>query len=85
MDGIERAAIAAEPDKTPTLHRGLRLAMFAPKRCDTNRVRAADAVEAIAVEVFRQCECGGQPLSMAVINRVLNPFSSHLVGVLVWA
>jgi hypothetical protein len=34
-----------------------------------SRVRAADAVEAIAVEVFRQCECSGQLVSMAVINR----------------
>ena len=34
-----------------------------------SRVRAPDAVEAIAVEIFRQCECSGQVVSMAVIDR----------------
>ena len=40
-------------------------------------VRAAEATEAIAVEVFRQCECSGQPVSMAVINRALHQLRSH--------
>jgi len=40
-------------------------------------VRAADAVEAIAVEIFRQCECSGQPVSMPLINRVLEQLRSH--------
>ena len=47
----------------------------------TERVRAAEATEAIAVEVFRQCECSGQPVSMAVIERAL--IASAVV--LVWA
>jgi hypothetical protein len=34
-------------------------------------VGAAEATEAIAVEVFRQCERCGQPVSMAVIERAL--------------
>jgi hypothetical protein len=33
-------------------------------------LRAARAVEAIAVEVFRQAESSGQPVSMSMINRV---------------
>jgi hypothetical protein len=40
-------------------------------------LRAADAVEAIAVEVFRQCEWSGQPVSMRVITRVLDQLRSH--------
>jgi hypothetical protein len=40
-------------------------------------VRAADAVEAIAVEIWRQCECSGQLVSMAVINRALNQLRAH--------
>jgi hypothetical protein len=35
-----------------------------------SRVRAPDAVEAIAVEIFRQCECSGQVVSMTVIESV---------------
>ena len=34
-------------------------------------VRAADAVEAIAVEVFRQAESSGQLVTMSLINRAL--------------
>jgi hypothetical protein len=48
-----------------------------PVRCNIKRVRAADAVEAIAVEVFRQCECSGQPVTMSVINRALNQLRAH--------
>jgi hypothetical protein len=40
-------------------------------------VRAADAVEAIAVEIFRQCGCSGQPVSMSVINRALEQLGAH--------
>ena len=40
-------------------------------------MRAADAVEAIAIEVFRQCECSGQPVSMPVIDRVLDQLRRH--------
>ena len=48
-----------------------------PVRCRLSGVRAADAVEAIAVEVFRQCECSGQLVSMPVITRVLEQLRSH--------
>jgi len=40
-------------------------------------VRAAEATEAIAVEVFRQRECSGQLVSMTVINRALNQLRAH--------
>ena len=40
-------------------------------------VRAAEATEAIAVEVFRQCERSGQLVSMTVINRALNQLRAH--------
>jgi len=40
-------------------------------------VRAGDAVEAIAREVFRQCQCSGQPVSMPFINRVLDQLHGH--------
>ena len=40
-------------------------------------MRAADAVEAVAVEVFRQCECSGQLVSMAMVARVLEQLRSH--------
>ena len=43
----------------------------------TERVRAAEATEVVAVEVFRQYECSGQPVSMAVINRALHQLRSH--------
>jgi hypothetical protein len=39
-------------------------------------VRAADAVDAIAVEVFRQCECSGRAITMSMIERALE----HLRG-----
>jgi hypothetical protein len=48
-------------------------------------VRAADAVEAIAVEVFRQCECSGQLVSMSVINRALRTVARASTGVPMWA
>jgi hypothetical protein len=48
-------------------------------------VRAADAVEAIAVEVFRQCECSGQLVSMSVINRALRTVARASTGVPTWA
>jgi hypothetical protein len=40
-------------------------------------MRAADAVEAIAVEVFRQCERAGQPVTMSTISRVLDRLRAH--------
>jgi hypothetical protein len=40
-------------------------------------VRAADAVEAIAVEIFRQCECSGQPVTMSMIERALEQLPGH--------
>jgi hypothetical protein len=40
-------------------------------------VHAAEAVTVIAVEIFRQCECSGQPVSMAVINRALRQLRTH--------
>lgn len=40
-------------------------------------VRTADAVEAIAVEVFRQCECSGEPVTMSVIDRALEQLRGH--------
>jgi hypothetical protein len=48
-------------------------------------VRAADAVEAIAVEVFRQCECSGQLVNMSVINRALRTVARASTGVPMWA
>ena len=40
-------------------------------------MRAAHATEAIAAEIYRQCECSGQPVTMSVINRALNQLRSH--------
>jgi hypothetical protein len=40
-------------------------------------VRASHAIEAIAAEVFRQCECSGQLVSMPVIHRVLEQLRAH--------
>jgi hypothetical protein len=40
-------------------------------------LRAADAVGAIAVEVFSQCELSGQPVTMSVINRALEQSRAH--------
>ena len=40
-------------------------------------VRAAEATEAIAVEVFPRCECSGQLVSMTVINRARNQLRAH--------
>jgi hypothetical protein len=40
-------------------------------------VRAADAVEAIAVEVFQQAECSGQLVSMPMVSRVIDQLASH--------
>jgi len=37
------------------------------------------------VEVFRQCECSGQPVSMAVINRALQQSARASAGVPMWA
>jgi hypothetical protein len=42
-----------------------------PVRRTLTTVRAADAVEAIAVEVFRQAESSGQPVTMSMINRAV--------------
>jgi uncharacterized protein GlcG (DUF336 family) len=43
-------------------------------------VRAAYATGAIAAEVVQQCECSGQPVSMGVINRVLEQLQRHGSG-----
>jgi hypothetical protein len=40
-------------------------------------VRAADSVEAIAVEVFRQAESSGQLVTMSLINRALEQLQGH--------
>ena len=48
-------------------------------------MRAADAVEAIAVEIFRQCECSGQPVTMRVIDRALEQLRGPSGVVPMWA
>jgi hypothetical protein len=40
-------------------------------------VRAAEAVELVALEVFRQAENSGQLVSMSMINRALDQLGSH--------
>jgi hypothetical protein len=40
-------------------------------------VRAADAVEAIAVEVFRQAESSWQLVTMSLINRAVEQLQRH--------
>ena len=40
-------------------------------------MRAADAVEAIAVEIFRQAESSGQPVTMSMINRAVEQLQRH--------
>ena len=48
---------------------------FAPAH--TEHVRAAEAVELVALEVFRQAENSGQLVSMSMINRALDQLGSH--------
>ena len=40
-------------------------------------MRAIHAVELVAAEVVQQCECSHQPVSMAVVTRVVEQLRAH--------
>jgi hypothetical protein len=40
-------------------------------------VRAADATELVALEIFRQCESSRQPVTISMIERALHQLRAH--------
>jgi hypothetical protein len=73
MPGVERRHL--RQPRVPQNDRTMR--PLQPVRCNINRVRAADAVEAIAVEVFREAESSGQLVTMSMINRAVEQLQGH--------